>query len=418
MLVAPGPRVDMQMPGLPVMSPQVDANIAPATSCFISRNRIWRWRAASINSTDSPPGCPTIKGVPASLNAVASTSTVVDIRHPPGICCGGKLSTVRRPSTSPRLRREVGMSAFFALIPGKGACPQVQAGGPPQPPLSRKRREGNEMARQNAIAPDPPPRGIPLLRISQYSGRARRTARSLFKKQGECSMSEQTIGRRTFLARAAAATLSAAGALHIGDGFAQEAVAVPNSAGTDAPKLKVPSGACDCHHHIYDTRFPFSRPGARMVADSRVQDYRLLQRRLGITRNIVVTPTPFPASVADNLVTLDALKAFGANARGVAIVYPEITDAELKTLADGGVRGIRFSLAAAGASPPIPTSTADTIEALSKRVAAVGWHVQFNIDAAQIVALEALLNRLQSQIVFDHMGHMPQPAGVDHPLTR
>src|SRR5215468_3108329 len=146
MLVAPGPRVDMQMPGLPVMSPQVEANIAPATSCFISRNRIWRWRAASINSTDSPPGCPTIKGVPASLNAVASTSTVVDIRHPPGICCGGKLSTVRRPSTSPRLRREVGMSAFFALIPGKGACPQVQAGGPPSaaplPQAARGKRDG------------------------------------------------------------------------------------------------------------------------------------------------------------------------------------------------------------------------------------------------------------------------------------
>src|SRR5215468_10353696 len=79
MLVAPGPRVDMQMPGLPVMSPQVEASMAPATSCFISRNRIWRWRAASISSTDSPPGCPTMNGVPASLNAAASTSTVVVI---------------------------------------------------------------------------------------------------------------------------------------------------------------------------------------------------------------------------------------------------------------------------------------------------------------------------------------------------
>jgi hypothetical protein len=201
-----------------------------------------------------------------------------------------------------------------------------------------------------------------------------------------CTMSTHIIGRRAFLAGALAA---GAGGVFCVEGLAQEAVAVPNSAGTAVPQLKAPAGACDCHHHIYDARFPFSRPGARMVADSRVSDYRLLQRRLGITRNIVVTPTPFPASVADNLVTLDALKAFGANARGVAIVYPEITDAELRTLADGGVRGIRFSLAAAGASPPIPTAMADTIESLSKRVDAVGWHVQFNIDATQIVALEA-----------------------------
>ena len=149
-------------------------------------------------------------------------------------------------------------------------------------------------------------------------------------------MSEHIIGRRTFLTGAGAA-LGTAGAL-CADGFAQEVVAVSNSSGMDAPKLKVPAGACDCHHHIYDTRFPFSRPGARMVSDSRVSDYRLLQRRLGISRNIVVTPTPFPASVADNLVTLDALKVFGANARAVAIVYPEVTDVELKTLADGGVR--------------------------------------------------------------------------------
>jgi predicted TIM-barrel fold metal-dependent hydrolase len=229
-------------------------------------------------------------------------------------------------------------------------------------------------------------------------------------------MSAHIIGRRTFLAGAGAATLGTAGALRIDDGFAQETVAVPNSAGTEAPKLRVPAGACDCHHHIYDTRFPFSRPGARMVADSRIADYRLLQRRLGISRNIVVTPTPFPATVADNLVTLDALAAFGANARGVAIVSPGITDAELKTLADGGVRGIRFSLTAAGGvSPPIPASTIDAIEALSKRVNALGWHVQFNVDAEQIVATEAMLNRLPSQVVFDHMGHMPQPEGIAHP---
>src|SRR4030088_729499 len=84
MLVAPGPRVDMQMPGLPVRSPQVAASMAPATSCFISRNRIWRWRAASISSTDSPPGCPTMTASAGSLNPAASTSTVVSMAESPG----------------------------------------------------------------------------------------------------------------------------------------------------------------------------------------------------------------------------------------------------------------------------------------------------------------------------------------------
>jgi len=235
-------------------------------------------------------------------------------------------------------------------------------------------------------------------------------------------MTRAPLSRRTFAALAGA---SVAGALHPVTGFAQQggaggaALAVPNSDGTTPPHTTAPPGACDCHHHIYDTAFPFTQPSARMVANARVPDYRMLQRRLGITRNIIVTPAPFPASVADNRVTLDALSAFGVNARGVAIVYPAITDAELKTLGDGGITGIRFSLTAAdGTSPAIPSTTVGAIEALGKRVNALGWHVQLNIDSTQIVAMEDVLNRLAAPIVFDHMGHMPQPAGTNHPAYR
>jgi len=227
-------------------------------------------------------------------------------------------------------------------------------------------------------------------------------------------MSENGIGRRTFLKGAGLAALGAAGVVQSEEGHAQSVV--PNSAGTDAPRLKAPANACDCHHHIYDARFPFAQPGARMVPNARVDDYRLLQRRIGTTRSVVVTPAPFPASVSDNQVTRDAIAQFGANARGVAIVYPGITDAELKTLADGGFRGIRFSLTVAnGIAPPIPATTIEAIESLGTRVNALGWHVQFNVTADQIVAAGDLWNRLPSTLVFDHMGHMPQPMGIGHP---
>ena len=52
-------------------------------------------------------------------------------------------------------------------------------------------------------------------------------------------MSHQTIGRRTFLTRAGTAALTAAGALHVKESRAQEPV--PNSSGTEAPKLKAPT---------------------------------------------------------------------------------------------------------------------------------------------------------------------------------
>jgi D-galactarolactone isomerase len=66
-------------------------------------------------------------------------------------------------------------------------------------------------------------------------------------------MADLKIERRTFLRGAALAALTATGILP----SEAPAQAVPNSSGTERPKLKAPTQACDCHHHIYDTaRFP------------------------------------------------------------------------------------------------------------------------------------------------------------------
>ena len=215
------------------------------------------------------------------------------------------------------------------------------------------------------------------------------------------------FGRRHFLKGAGIAALSAARVISSSAAFAQ--FAVPNSAGTEPASLKAPPGACDCHHHIYDAEaFPPISPLSRMQANASVAQYRLLQKRIGTTRDIVVTPAPY---VTDNRVTLDAIKQLGANARGVAVVHPDVTDADLKILNDGGVRGIRFSIA----DTTIANTRVDMIEPLSKRVANLGWHVQINMGADQIARLENLWNRLPSGIVFDHMGHIPQPQGLAHP---
>jgi predicted TIM-barrel fold metal-dependent hydrolase len=219
-------------------------------------------------------------------------------------------------------------------------------------------------------------------------------------------MNERKIGRRTFLQGTGLAALSAAGLFDARDARTQ--VAVPNSTGTELPKLKAPPLACDCHHHIYDTaRFPAPDPGAE--PNARAAEYRLLQQRIGTTRDVIVTPRPY---ATDNRVTLDAIAQFAPNARGVAVIHPTITDAELKALARGGIRGIRFSLAPAAIAP---ATSLDMIEPLSKRINALGWHVQINMDADQIAASENLWMRLASPIVFDHMGHIPQPMGMKHP---
>ena len=217
-------------------------------------------------------------------------------------------------------------------------------------------------------------------------------------------MSDNICNRRTFLKGAGLMALAATGAVRIPESHAQGQV--PWSSGTDLPKLKAPANSCDCHMHIYDARFP-ADPGATLrPADASVDDYRLLQKRIGTTRNVVVTPSTYGT---DNRVTLDAMAKFGATARGVAVVNASVTDAELKQLADLGVRGIRFNLVQAGAT------SVEMIEPLSTRVNALGWHVQIHMLGDQIVKIEDLLNKLASPIVFDHMGRIPQPAGTDHP---
>lgn len=216
------------------------------------------------------------------------------------------------------------------------------------------------------------------------------------------------IARRTFIKSISMAAIGAAGlAISIGVSRAQQ---VPNSSGSEPATLKAPAGACDCHHHIYDAvRFPPLKPRGEILPDSRVEEYRMLQRRIGTGRDIIVTPTAYDT---DNRVTLDAIARLGPNARGVAVVRADVTDAELKRLADGGIRGIRFSIT----FPRNAATSMDMIEPLSKRVNALGWHVQINMTADQIVAAADLWNRLPSAIVFDHMGHVPQPAGLNHPV--
>src|SRR5260221_13212459 len=102
---------------------------------------------------------------------------------------------------------------------------------------------------------------------------------------------------------------------------------VPHSSGTEPPKLKAPANAADCHIHIYDARFPSSGP---VLSHATAQDYRLLQKHVGVARVVIVQPRNY---ATDNSVTLDAIRQLGiANARGVAVVRPSVTDAELKSL--------------------------------------------------------------------------------------
>lgn len=185
--------------------------------------------------------------------------------------------------------------------------------------------------------------------------------------------------------------------------------AVPNSAGTSPPRLKAPALACDSHLHIYDPAFRMAWPRLRAQPNASAAEYRLLQRRLGTTRAIVVQPAVYGI---DNGATLAAVRTLGLeNARAVGVLHPTVTDAELDELHAGGVRGLRFTQH----DPATAVTSPDMIEPLARRIAELGWHTQLHLRGDQIVAMRDLIERLPGTLVIDHMGRLPQPEGTAHP---
>jgi predicted TIM-barrel fold metal-dependent hydrolase len=151
-------------------------------------------------------------------------------------------------------------------------------------------------------------------------------------------------------------------------------------------------------------RFPPAKPGSEPNAT--VADYRLFQKRLGLGRNVIATPRPY---LTDNRVTMDAIAQFAPNARGAATVDPAITDAELEVLHKGGIRAARFGLGADA------VAMVTALQPLAKRVNDMGWHIDFGASGTQLVALQDLLLNFPAVLVFDHMGRIEQPMGVNHP---
>jgi D-galactarolactone isomerase len=216
-------------------------------------------------------------------------------------------------------------------------------------------------------------------------------------------MQKADWGRREVLAGLSA--VISASALGVEAGKAQD-VQVKWSSGTELPKLKPPANACDCHHHIYESKYPVD-PKATLRGDATVDDYRTLQKRIGTTRHVVVQPSTYGTM---NAPTLDALVAFGPEARAVAVIDTTVTDAELKRMDGLGVRGIRFNLAQVGATTP------EMIEPLAKRINDFGWHIQINANPDKIMEIMPILQKVPTPIVFDHLAHIPEPDGVKHPL--
>jgi D-galactarolactone isomerase len=185
---------------------------------------------------------------------------------------------------------------------------------------------------------------------------------------------------------------------------------MPQVAPSDLPRLKAPPGACDTHMHFYDARYPTAPTALMTPPDASVEDYRAVQRRLGLTRTVVVQPTTYGT---DNRCTLEGIAGLGLDAaRGVATVDDTVSERELEELTQRGMRGARFHMLRGGAVPW------DQLDRIAQRVQGVGWHVQLQLDGRELPDREAQVRGWPGAIVIDHVGKFLEPVPPDHPAFR
>src|SRR5262245_4419225 len=171
------------------------------------------------------------------------------------------------------------------------------------------------------------------------------------------------------------------------------------------PNLKTPPGACDTHMHFYDANVPSAPGGPPLPGNFTVPMYRELQRRLSLQRVIVVQPNAYRA---DNRVTLDSIRALAPNAKGVGVVTPDVSDAEIDQLTRGDIVAQRFF--------QLPNGTVgfDKMDQIMARVHPFGWHANLQLDGRELPKYEAQIKRLPGKFVIDHVGKFLEPLPPEH----
>jgi predicted TIM-barrel fold metal-dependent hydrolase len=175
----------------------------------------------------------------------------------------------------------------------------------------------------------------------------------------------------------------------------------------------VPPGACDCHVHVFPdpAKFPMSASRVYSPPIATAQDLLALQHALHMDHVVIVTPSVYGT---DNAATLDGMKQLGRHrARGVAVIGPNTTDAELDAMVKAGIRGIRINLETTGVTDPEASGRA--LDAFVKQVGRRPLHIQLYARLSVIAPLKAKFAAVPMPIVFDHFAGAQAALGPQQP---
>ena len=179
------------------------------------------------------------------------------------------------------------------------------------------------------------------------------------------------------------------------------------------PKLRLPSGACDAHVHVFGPSkiFPFAENRPFTPADAPKEKLFALHAMLGIEHCVIVQST---CHGFDNAAVADAIAAKKGAYCGVALAPATVAASELEWLDALGFCGVRFNfMKHLGKGAGIEEAIA-----LGPRLAKLGWHLQLHFEASLIGELAPWLKRSAVPVVIDHMGRVDASLGLDQPAFR
>ena len=161
--------------------------------------------------------------------------------------------------------------------------------------------------------------------------------------------------------------------------------------------------AIDTHAHVFHQGLALADTRRHTPDyDAPLAEYLALLDAHGLSHGVLVQPSFLGT---DNSFMVQALRAAPARLRGVAVVAPDVSDAELQALAAAGVVGIRLNLIGL----ELPALDTPAWQSLLARVNALGWHVEAHLQAARLPDLLPALLAAGCRVVVDHFGR-PDPA--------
>lgn len=176
----------------------------------------------------------------------------------------------------------------------------------------------------------------------------------------------------------------------------------------DPPSFVVPFGAVDTHAHVVaaSEAYPMVPERSYTPPPAPEDKYLAMLDATGMTYGVLVQISVYGT---DNRYLLETLRRHPDRLRGIAVVSPEVTDAELEAMHAAGVRGLRINVLFGGGIG------FKAMETLAHRIKDLGWHMQFLMDVNALPELMPRMTKLPVPGIVDHMGHTPVAQGIDAP---